>query len=100
MDCTDCHNRAGHAFQTPEWAVDGAIAAGRISSALPSVRQQAVAVLKASYPDQAAARRGIESSMDEAYKTKYPDAYRDARPAIRAAIETTRRSTPGTCSRR
>ena len=88
MDCTDCHNRAGHAFQTPERAVDGAIAAGRISSALPSVRQQAVAALKASYPDQAAALRGIESSLDEAYKTKYPDAYRDA-PAIRAAIETT-----------
>jgi hypothetical protein len=89
MDCTDCHNRAGHAFQTPEQAVDGAIAAGRISGALPSVRQQAVAALKASYSDQAAALRGIESSLDEAYKTKYPDAYRDVRPAIRAAIETT-----------
>jgi hypothetical protein len=89
MDCTDCHNRAGHAFQSPEQAVDGAIASGRISGALPAVRQQAVAALKVSYPDVAAARRGIEASLDEAYKTKYPDAYRDARPAIRAAIETT-----------
>lgn len=89
MDCTDCHNRAGHAFQSPEQAVDGAIASGRISGALPAVRQQAVAALKVSYPDVAAARRGIEASLDAAYKTKYPDAYRDARPAIRAAIETT-----------
>ena len=100
MDCTDCHNRAGHAFQTPERAVDGAIAAGRISSALPSVRQQAVAVLKASYPDQAAALRGIESSLDEAYRRSIPTptamrAPRSARPSRRR-----RRSTPGTCSRR
>src|SRR5262249_10109654 len=84
-----CHNRAGHAFQSPEQAVDGAIASGRISNALPSVRQLAVAALKASYPDQAAARRGIESSLDEAYRTKHVDAYRDARRAIRGAIETT-----------
>jgi hypothetical protein len=87
MDCTDCHNRAGHAFPTAEQAVDGAIASGRISAALPFVRKEAVAALKASYADSETARRGIESALDGFYRTKYPDTYRDARPAVGAAIE-------------
>src|SRR5438034_6475689 len=30
MDCMDCHNRAGHDFETPETAVDRAIVDGRL----------------------------------------------------------------------
>jgi nitrate/TMAO reductase-like tetraheme cytochrome c subunit len=34
MDCTDCHNRPGHNFQTPNDAVDKARAAGRIDPSI------------------------------------------------------------------
>jgi hypothetical protein len=47
MDCMDCHNRAGHDFETPESAVDQAIAAGKLDRAHPFARRDAVAALKA-----------------------------------------------------
>jgi len=57
MDCIDCHNRVGHPIaQSPERAVDDAIAAGRLSRQLPHVRGEAVRLLKAHTddPDRAA----------------------------------------------
>jgi hypothetical protein len=47
MDCMDCHNRSGHDFETPESAVDSAIARGEIDRARPFSRRDAVAALKA-----------------------------------------------------
>ena len=55
MDCVDCHNRPTHAFELPERAVDSAITAGRIDRQLPYIKKQAVAALRAEYPDRAAA---------------------------------------------
>jgi nitrate/TMAO reductase-like tetraheme cytochrome c subunit len=47
MDCMDCHNRAGHDFETPENAVDQAIARGEIDRSRPFARRDALAALKA-----------------------------------------------------
>src|SRR5262249_51088525 len=46
MDCMDCHNRSGHDFETPESAVDAAIAAGELDRSRPFARRDAVAALK------------------------------------------------------
>src|SRR5262245_25525457 len=46
MDCMDCHNRSGHDFETPESAVDQAIADGRLDRLRPFARRDAVAALK------------------------------------------------------
>lgn len=47
MDCTDCHNRAGHGVAaTPEQAVDLAIAQADLPRELPFIRREAVAALK------------------------------------------------------
>jgi nitrate/TMAO reductase-like tetraheme cytochrome c subunit len=46
MDCMDCHNRSGHDFDTPESAVDQAIANGRLDRSRPFARRDAVAALK------------------------------------------------------
>src|SRR5262245_8225922 len=46
MDCMDCHNRSGHDFETPESAVDDAIAAGKLDRSRPFARRDAVAALK------------------------------------------------------
>lgn len=50
MDCMDCHNRSGHDFQTPEAAVDRAIADGRLDRSKPFTRRDAVAALKGKVP--------------------------------------------------
>jgi NapC/NirT cytochrome c family, N-terminal region len=47
MDCMDCHNRAGHDFETAESAVDRAFAAGVLDRSRPFARRDAVAALKA-----------------------------------------------------
>jgi nitrate/TMAO reductase-like tetraheme cytochrome c subunit len=47
MDCMDCHNRSGHDFETPESAVDRAIAAGELDRSRPFARRDSVAALKA-----------------------------------------------------
>ena len=46
MDCMDCHNRSGHDFETPESAVDQAIADGRLDRSRPFARRDAIVALK------------------------------------------------------
>jgi mono/diheme cytochrome c family protein len=50
MQCADCHNRQGHAFEQPEEAVDRAMAAGQISTAIPFAHKTAVEALKNGNP--------------------------------------------------
>jgi hypothetical protein len=50
MDCMDCHNRAGHDFETAESAVDRAIADGRLDRSKPFTRRDAVAALQGKLP--------------------------------------------------
>jgi hypothetical protein len=69
MDCVDCHNRPTHAFlATPERAVDEALARGAIPAALPFVRRESVAALKATSPDRAAADREIGDRLRAFYR--------------------------------
>jgi NapC/NirT cytochrome c family, N-terminal region len=68
MDCIDCHNAAVHRISpTAEQAVDRAIAAGRISRALPFVRREAVRLLKSDYSDGGAASASIDSGLRTFY---------------------------------
>jgi hypothetical protein len=71
MDCIDCHNRPTHAFAaTPERAVDNGIFAGAIPATLPFARREAVQVLKASYPDRAAAESAIAQKLRGFYASQ------------------------------
>jgi NapC/NirT cytochrome c family, N-terminal region len=47
MECYNCHNAVGHPFHNPAYTVDEAIAQGRISRDLPSIKARAVAILDA-----------------------------------------------------
>lgn len=85
MDCVDCHNRPTHAFEMPERAVDNAITDGRISRDLPFIKREAIAALKATYPDRDTASRQIPEKIAGFYKEKYPDAYRTHRSAVESA---------------
>lgn len=71
MDCLDCHNRPAHTFDaSPQRAIDGAIAEGRLSRELPFVRREAVAAASAGYPDRAAALEAIATRLNAFYATR------------------------------
>lgn len=87
MDCMDCHNRPSHTFELPERALDEAMAAGRISSALPFVKKKSVELLRAEYADQEMALRRINEGLAEFYRSSYPDLYRRDRSRVEAAAQ-------------
>jgi len=69
MDCIDCHNRPAHRFQTPNAAVDNALAVGKIDHSLPWVKSNLVAVLTANYKTEAEALSKIDSTLRSQYKS-------------------------------
>jgi hypothetical protein len=73
MQCVDCHNRAAHAFETPDKAVDGAIATGQIPTGLPFVKKTAVELVKENYRSDEEARRRLPAALADFYQKRYPD---------------------------
>ncbi len=76
MQCFDCHNRPAHAFQTPERAVDRALTLGRISTGLPFIKKQGVAILEQSYVTSAAAAESIPAALKAFYEQELPEVAR------------------------
>lgn len=72
MDCIDCHNRAAHTFETPEDALNRAMAEGAISQSLPWVHKEGLALLKADYASQADARAKIPAQLAAFYQGSNP----------------------------
>jgi len=88
MQCVDCHNRAAHAFELPERAVNQAMAAGQIAAGLPFVEKEAVELLKTSYSSNAEAAEKIPEAFSSFYLQRYPDAAAKQGAAIQAAGQT------------
>jgi len=88
MDCMDCHNRPTHIFQVPERALDLAMSQGSISPKLPFVKKQALEALRRDYPDRATGAREIAASLDNFYRTTYPQTYAADSALIKTAIGT------------
>jgi hypothetical protein len=71
MDCIDCHNTVGHPIsQTPESAVDRAIAAAQVSRVLPFIRREGVRLLKESYPSHDTAVQAIDRGLRGFYQSR------------------------------
>jgi hypothetical protein len=95
MDCSDCHNRQGHAMAaSPESAVDQAIENGMLSSALPFARREVVAAVRDDTRDVARAEKEIADRLGAFYTGTYPNLAGDARiaQAIAAAQQVYRRN--------
>src|SRR5215469_8328196 len=86
MDCVDCHNRPTHISVPPDLAVDQSLLARRLDSSLPSIKQQAVTVLAATYNTTDAAMQGIASGLQDFYEKKYPEVAKSKQPEIRNAV--------------
>ncbi|MBI3694888.1 MAG: cytochrome C, partial [Acidobacteria bacterium] len=85
MDCLDCHNRPSHSFEMPEPALDKALAAGKISPALPFVKREGARILKASYTSSAEGARRIPAEIEQFYQKERPDLYPSRREEIQKA---------------
>ncbi len=73
MDCMDCHNRPAHSFETPDIAVDKALAANVFSRTLPWVKSLSVETLSKEYPTRQAAHDGMKNAVTSFYGAKHPD---------------------------
>jgi nitrate/TMAO reductase-like tetraheme cytochrome c subunit len=88
LDCIDCHNSAGHNFQSPERAVDHALSVGQIDVSLPYIKRQAVIALSQNYATRAEGLVAIEQSVTSFYKTTYPDVWSNRADAVGHAVDT------------
>ena len=88
MDCMDCHNRAAHSFDTPEAALNKALAAGSPSASLPLVRKEGLALIKANYNSEEEAASKITAGLEDFYRSKYPAVWSGQRAQIDQAAGT------------
>lgn len=85
MDCLDCHSRPSHTFdESPERAVDEALATGRLNRALPFLKRDLVAALKEPYETHEAAARGLALRLNEVAARLSPA---PAAPDVRRVVE-------------
>ncbi|MGC8791798.1 MAG: NapC/NirT family cytochrome c [Bryobacteraceae bacterium] len=82
MDCMDCHNRPTHAFESPEAAVDRAMAAGSIAPSLPSIKKLGVELLRKQYPSQEVAAISIPAALEQHYRSRDAALYARQRDEI------------------
>lgn len=83
MDCMDCHNRPAHRYETPNGAVNLAMSLGKIDSALPYIKTNALYALTRQYNNETRALEGIATTIAQ----KYPsDQFANCQDKVRAAI--------------
>jgi nitrate/TMAO reductase-like tetraheme cytochrome c subunit len=67
MDCMDCHNRPAHKYQTPNSAVNLAMALNRIDPKIPWIKTNSVYVLTLKYTNETQALQSIATKLAERY---------------------------------
>jgi hypothetical protein len=87
MDCIGCHNRPAHSFETPEEAVNRIMAHGGLSTSLPFLHKQGVALIKTQYDSEDEAKTKIANGLAEFYRTQYPDISSQKRTDIDGAAK-------------
>src|SRR5277367_4997517 len=88
MDCIDCHNRAAHSFDTPEAALNKAMAQGSPSASLPFIHKEGLGLIKASYASQSEAGSKIPAGLEDFYRAQYPAVLNQQRAQIDQAAQT------------
>ena len=83
MDCMDCHNRPAHRYESPNSAVNLAMALGKIDRSLPYIKTNALYVLTRRYTNDTQAVEGIATTLAQ----KYPaDSYAGCQDKVRSTI--------------
>jgi len=87
MDCSDCHNRVPHTFQTVEQSVDELFLDGRLDRTLPDGKAAALYALDGGYAHEQA-HTAIRSRLAQYYQGKHPEWSRNHDGEIRKAADT------------
>jgi len=87
MQCIDCHNRAAHAFQPPDRALDEAFTLGRVPSSLPWLKKQGMETLTAEYESREEALEAIPAALASYYRSEHPDVWESRSDDVEAAGE-------------
>jgi len=74
VDCMTCHNRISHVFNTPEEALDDAMARGLISPEIPYIKKNAIALIERQYPSMDEALKAIDG-LKPYYAENWPAFY-------------------------
>jgi hypothetical protein len=82
MQCVDCHNRPTHVFDSPEHALDKALASGEIPVTLPFIKKKSVELLKANYATTQDATEKLPAELVRFYEQNYPEVYGKRRDEI------------------
>jgi nitrate/TMAO reductase-like tetraheme cytochrome c subunit len=85
MDCIDCHNRAAHAFVTPEEALNNAMSVGAISPQIPWIHKEGLELIKASYASEDEAREKIPAQLEAFYRSSHPEVLASQGALVKAA---------------
>ena len=85
MDCTSCHNRVSHNFQSPTVSMDDYMARKVIDPTIPDIHKKGVEVLSVAYPTQDAGLKAI-AGLEDYYKTTYADFYNKNTVAVQTAV--------------
>jgi nitrate/TMAO reductase-like tetraheme cytochrome c subunit len=67
MDCMDCHNRPAHRYETPNGAVNLAMALDKIDRSLPYAKTNALFALTRPYKNETEARQSIATILAQRY---------------------------------
>ena len=78
MDCMDCHNRPAHRYESPNTAVNLAMALNQIDRSLPYIKTNAVYALTRAYTNETQAFQNIATLL----AARYP-----ADPRVRPVID-------------
>ncbi|NQS98774.1 MAG: hypothetical protein HQ591_09990 [candidate division Zixibacteria bacterium] len=72
LDCIDCHNRATHIYENPEYAIDYRIDRGILKRNIPFIKREGLAAITKNYPDKARGRKMIRIRLENFYRDNYP----------------------------
>ncbi len=71
MDCVDCHNRPSHIYNSPDHAIDMAMASGMLATSLPDMKRVAVEAMLGEYETEGQALDSIEARILAYYRENH-----------------------------
>lgn len=86
MDCIDCHNRPTHLYKMPGPAIDEVLLVRKVDPSLPFIKKQALEIMTREYPTQRVAWDAIKTSLEEFYRTKYPQTFASQQAILQSSI--------------
>jgi len=87
MDCTDCHNRPSHIYNSPGDEMDRHLASNTIDRNLPFIKKITVNLLEKPYNSAREATTALDAGIKFYYAKNYPELASRKADAIATAIE-------------